>query len=155
MQRIGCRVYVKCSCDRPTMIGVTKLASGAGQVSLSERLEDPRVGEVSLEVSGVGICGTDLHIWAGDYPCAPPVTLGHEICGMVAEVGPGVDAAWLGKRVAVETYYSTCGACGYCRAGRRNLCSERQSLGTHVVLGYGALGCHAGDQPSRGPGVAG
>ena len=39
----------------------------------------------------VGICGTDLHIWLGEYPSVPPVTMGHEVCGIVAEVGDGVD----------------------------------------------------------------
>jgi L-iditol 2-dehydrogenase len=87
---------------------------------------------VLLKVLGTGICGTDLHIWLGEYPSVPPVTVGHEICGVVADMGPGVDPAWLGKRVAVETYYSTCGICRYCRGGRRNLCLERKSLGTHI-----------------------
>jgi L-iditol 2-dehydrogenase len=47
-------------------------------------------------------------------------------------VGQGVDDGWLGARVVSETYFSTCGRCEHCRAGRINLCPERQSIGTHV-----------------------
>lgn len=116
-----------------TMRGVTKLEAGPGQVGLSERVRrQPGPDEVVLEVCGTGICGTDLHIWQGEYKCAPPVIMGHEICGEVVEVGSGVVSGWVGRRVVVETYYSTCGRCRYCRDGRRNLCLDRQSLGTHV-----------------------
>jgi L-iditol 2-dehydrogenase len=116
-----------------TMIGVTKLEAGRGHVDLSVRSRKyPGPGEVLLEVAGTGICGTDLHIWAGEYHSVPPVTIGHEICGVVSGLGEGVEPGWLGQRVAVETYYSTCGRCRYCRGGRRNLCLERKSLGTHV-----------------------
>jgi L-iditol 2-dehydrogenase len=98
------------------MAGVTKYAAGPGNVELGERVRKP-VGpsEVAHEVAGVGVCGTDLHIWLGEYPCVPPVTLGHEICGVVVEVGGEVDPGWLNKRVVVETYYSTCRSCPYCR----------------------------------------
>jgi L-iditol 2-dehydrogenase len=81
---------------------------------------------------GAGICGTDLHIADGEYATVTPVTMGHEVSGVVAEVGEGVDDAWLGARVASETYFSTCGRCSYCRAGRINLCPDRRSIGTHV-----------------------
>jgi L-iditol 2-dehydrogenase len=87
---------------------------------------------VVLEVVGAGICGTDLHILDGDYETAVPVTMGHEVSGEVVEVGEGVDDGWLGARVVSETYFSTCGRCEHCRAGRINLCPERQSIGTHV-----------------------
>ena len=116
-----------------TMTGVTKLEPGPGHVALGERVRrHPGPGEVLLRVAGTGICGTDLHIWAGEYQSVPPLTLGHEVCGVVAEVGEGAGPGWLGKRVAIETYYSTCERCRYCRGGRRNLCPERKSIGTHV-----------------------
>jgi L-iditol 2-dehydrogenase len=85
-----------------------------------------------LEVLGAGICGTDLHIADGEYGTVTPVTMGHEVSGVVAELGKGVDESWRGARVASETYFSTCGQCVHCRAGRINLCRERQSIGTHV-----------------------
>ncbi len=85
-----------------------------------------------LEVVGAGICGTDLHIVDGEYETVTPVTIGHEVSGVVVGLGDGVEDSWLGARVASETYFSTCGGCEYCRAGRTNLCPERRSIGTHV-----------------------
>jgi L-iditol 2-dehydrogenase len=92
----------------------------------------PGPGQVVLEVLGAGICGTDLHIADGEYETVTPVTMGHEVSGVVTEVGEGVDDSLIGTRVASETYFSTCGTCAHCRAGRRNLCPERRSIGTHV-----------------------
>jgi L-iditol 2-dehydrogenase len=88
------------------VIGLAKVAAGEGHVELVERPERaPGAGEVALDVHAVGICGTDLHIWLGEYPSVPPVTMGHEVCGVVAAVGDGVDRGWLGARVAVETFF--------------------------------------------------
>ena len=115
------------------MIGLAKLAPGEGNVDLAERPERaPGPGEVALDVAAVGICGTDLHIWLGEYDCVPPMTMGHEVCGTVAETGEGADGAWLGARVAVETIFSTCGECPQCRAGKLSVCERRRSIGTHV-----------------------
>ena len=62
--------------------------------------------------------------------------MGHEVSGVVAELGEGVDAAWLGARVVTETYFSTCGQCAHCRGGRPNLCLERRSIGSFVDGGF-------------------
>jgi L-iditol 2-dehydrogenase len=113
--------------------GLTKLAAGPGNVALSERPEPAASpGHVVLEVVGAGICGTDLHIFDGVYETAVPVTMGHEVSGAVVEVGEAVEDGWLGERVVSETYFSTCGRCDHCRAGRTNLCPVRRSIGTHV-----------------------
>ena len=119
------------------MKGLTKLAPGPGEMDIADR-DDPvaGAGQVVLDVLGTGICGTDLHIQAGEYPSVPPVTVGHEVCGRVADLGPGVDAAWQGARVVAETYFSTCGRCAMCRAGRGNMCAQRKSIGTHVDGGF-------------------
>jgi L-iditol 2-dehydrogenase len=112
---------------------VTKLAPGPGNVALVERPEPSAApGHVVLDVVAAGICGTDLHILDGEYETAVPVTIGHEVSGEVVEVGEGVEDGWLGARVVSETYFSTCGRCEHCRAGRINLCPERRSIGTHV-----------------------
>jgi L-iditol 2-dehydrogenase len=119
------------------VIGLTKLAAGEGNVDLAERPERaPGPGEVALDVRAAGICGTDLHIWLGEYDSVPPVTMGHEVCGVVTEAGDGVDPGWLGARVAVETFFSTCGVCAYCRAGKLSVCERRRSIGTHVDGGF-------------------
>jgi L-iditol 2-dehydrogenase len=115
------------------MMGLAKLAPGPGHMGIAERPE-PQAGpgQVVLEVLATGICGTDLHIQAGEYPSVPPVTVGHEVCGRVVAVGRGVDGDWEGARAVVETYFSTCGRCALCRAGRGNMCAQRKSIGTHV-----------------------
>jgi L-iditol 2-dehydrogenase len=119
------------------VIGLAKVAPGEGHVELAERPERrPEPGEVVLDVRAVGICGTDLHIWLGEYPSVPPVTMGHEVCGTVAALGEGVDPVWAGARVAVETFFSTCGECTFCRAGKLSVCEQRRSIGTHVDGGF-------------------
>jgi L-iditol 2-dehydrogenase len=122
------------------MQGLAKLAPGAGNVGLADRPEpDPAPGHVVLEVVAAGVCGTDLHIQDGDYPSVPPVTMGHEVCGIVSRLGEGVDGGWRGARVVTETYFSTCGECAFCLAGRPNLCPDRRSIGTHVDGGFAPL----------------
>ena len=122
------------------MLGVTKVAPGPGNVALVDRPEpEAAPGHVVLEVLGAGICGTDLHIEDGEYPTRTPVTMGHEVAGVVAARGEGVDGAWLGARVVSETYFSTCGTCAFCRSGRPNLCAERRSIGTHVDGAFARL----------------
>jgi L-iditol 2-dehydrogenase len=119
------------------VIGLAKLAPGSGNVDLAERPERaPGPGEVTVAVAAAGVCGTDLHIWLGEYASKPPVTMGHEVCGRVVELGEGVDPAWRDARVAVETFFSTCGRCRYCRAGRLSVCEQRRSIGTHVDGGF-------------------
>ncbi len=114
-------------------VAVAKLAPGRGNVGLVEReVAEPGPEYVRLSVLAAGVCGTDLHIEAGEYPSVPPVTMGHEVCGVVETLGPGVSASWAGERVVSETYFATCGVCAFCRAGRPNLCVDRQSIGTHV-----------------------
>jgi L-iditol 2-dehydrogenase len=119
------------------VIGLAKLTPGEGNVDLAERpTRAPGPGEVALDVRAAGICGTDLHIWFGEYDSVPPVTMGHEVCGVVAEFGDGVDGEWAGARVAVETFFSTCGVCPHCRAGKLSVCERRRSIGTHVDGGF-------------------
>ena len=119
------------------MQGLAKLAPGAGNVALAERPEPVAVeGHVVLDVVAAGVCGTDLHILDGEYASRPPVTMGHEVSGVVAELGEGVDASWRGARVVTETYFSTCGRCRWCREGRINLCPERRSIGSFVDGGF-------------------
>jgi L-iditol 2-dehydrogenase len=115
------------------MDGLTKIAAGPENVGITERPE-PVVtpGHVVLAVEAAGICGTDLHIVDDEFRSWPPVTMGHEVCGVVSELGEGVGPEWLGARVVSETYFSTCGVCEHCRSGRINLCLERRSIGSAV-----------------------
>jgi L-iditol 2-dehydrogenase len=115
------------------MLAVTKLSNNAGEIELRDvPVPKPSQGNVLVAVQATGICGTDLHIMKGEYQVVPPLVLGHEICGTVAEVGQGVDKAWMGKRVVMETFFETCEQCAHCRDGRPNMCPSRRSIGTHV-----------------------
>jgi L-iditol 2-dehydrogenase len=121
------------------MKALTKLAAGPGNVGLSDREQrEPGPGEVLIAVSGAGVCGTDLHIFDDEFRSVPPVTMGHEVSGVVAELGEGVAEDWLGARVVSETYFSTCGVCEWCLDGRRNLCPERRSIGSFVDGAFAA-----------------
>jgi len=112
---------------------VVKQASGEGNVKLLE-MPEPQAGagEVKIEVRAAGVCGTDYHVYQGEFPCRTPVIMGHELAGVVAEIGPGVTRVKPGDRVTSETFARTCGRCRYCRAGQRNLCPERLSIGSGV-----------------------
>jgi L-iditol 2-dehydrogenase len=93
-------------------------------------------GHVRVAVAACGVCGTDLHIRDGGYASSTPVTLGHEVGGTVDELGAGVEGSWLGAQVALETFYSVCGTCDFCRDGRPNLCRQRKSIGSGVDGGF-------------------
>jgi len=118
------------------MTSLIKRGEGAGNVGLGT-VPRPMPGpdEVLIEVYAVGICGTDLHIQDDEFPSLPPVVMGHEVTGRVVEAGPGA-GDWLGKRVSPETYFYTCDTCSACKAGRRNLCPRRRSIGSHVDGGF-------------------
>ncbi len=120
-------------------MAVVKLRPGPGGVGLAEReARAPGFGEVLVAVHAAGICGTDLHIEAGEYGCEPPVTMGHEVAGVVEALGDGVDGQWLGARVVCETYAWTCGECAWCRDGRINLCPLRRSIGSYADGAFAA-----------------
>ncbi|HEV2374004.1 MAG TPA: zinc-dependent alcohol dehydrogenase family protein [Streptosporangiaceae bacterium] len=93
----------------------------------------PGHGEVIVKVDCCGICGTDLHILAGEFPPTPyPITPGHEFAGVVVARGPGVRPDLPeGARVAVDPNMA-CRWCRQCRAGRENLCENYAAVGVTV-----------------------
>ncbi len=119
------------------MKGVAKLAPGDGHVGLLEvSMPVIRPNHVLIEVKATGVCGTDIHIYHGEYASNPPVIMGHEVAGLVAEVGEGVTNCQAGDRVTCETYFSVCQQCDFCRAGLPNLCPHRKSIGSGVHGGF-------------------
>src|SRR5579859_4319782 len=86
-------------------------------------------GEVLVEVAACGICGSDVHGYDGSSGRRiPPLVMGHEAAGVVAEVGAGVSRFAVGDHVTFDsTVY--CGECEYCLSGRVNLCDNRQVIG--------------------------
>jgi threonine 3-dehydrogenase len=94
----------------------------------------PTVGpdDVLIAVHRMSICGTDLHIydwneWAA-ATISPPLVIGHEFMGVVADVGDHVTDVIVGDRVTAEGHI-TCGRCRNCRAGRRHLCRDSVGIG--------------------------
>jgi L-iditol 2-dehydrogenase len=121
------------------MLALRKASPDATTLTLEQvPLPEPGPGQARIAVTAAGLCGTDLHILAGDYASRPPVTLGHEIAGRVDAVGDGVDPSWLGALVAPETAFATCGRCDWCRTARPMLCRERLSVGSGVDGGFAA-----------------
>lgn len=102
---------------------------GPGKISL-EQVDDPSPApdEVLLQVEAAGVCGTDRHIVAGELGVAPGVIPGHEIAGIVVEVGCRVEGWGTGARVACFGQ-ATCGACPACLAGASNRCIRPAVLG--------------------------
>lgn len=94
----------------------------------------PSADEVLVKVHRIGVCGTDLHAFAGRQPFFTyPRRLGHELGVEVVEPGPAGRAAGLvaGDRCAVEPYLN-CGHCIACRRGRPNCCTSLRVLGVHT-----------------------
>ncbi|HEX7405100.1 MAG TPA: zinc-dependent alcohol dehydrogenase family protein [Candidatus Nanopelagicaceae bacterium] len=90
------------------------------------------LGELVIKVGATGICGTDLHILAGEFPLAPfPLVPGHETAGTIVELGEGVVGFSLGDRVAVDPSIF-CGKCEYCKKKRGNLCSNWGAIGDTI-----------------------
>ena len=92
---------------------------------------DPHIAadEVLVRVRACGICGSDVHGMDGSTGRRrPPIIMGHEAAGVIAEIGKGVRDWKMGDRVTFDsTIY--CGACWYCRRGLINLCDHRRVLG--------------------------
>ena len=122
---------------------------GARKLELREFPDPtPGRGEVVIAIRASGMCGSDLHMYraAGNATAAlglgggGPVIAGHEPCGVVAAVGPGVpeSQARVGQRV-MDHHYRGCGSCKHCRVGWSQLCP-------HGIVVYGVTG-HGGHAP--------
>ncbi len=98
---------------------------------------DPNDDEVRLRVLACGVCRTDIHIAEGDLPLRKsPLILGHEIVGVVDEVGKNVERFRVGDRAGVYWLHSACGRCKYCLSQRENYCPEIKCTGWDVDGGY-------------------
>jgi 2-desacetyl-2-hydroxyethyl bacteriochlorophyllide A dehydrogenase len=100
----------------------------------------PRAEELILRVGACGICGTDLHIAAGEFPPTPyPIIPGHEFAGEIVAMGSDIPQGigtkttqlTIGTRVAVDPSLF-CGHCEFCRTGHGNLCLNWQAIGDTV-----------------------
>jgi threonine dehydrogenase-like Zn-dependent dehydrogenase len=107
------------SATTATMTAVVFGEDGAEQLR-EVPVPAPGPGEALLRVECCGICGSDLHAAEPDF--RPGVTMGHELAGTIAALGPGAEGWRVGERVCVNPNGDWCGACAHCRAGRFNLC---------------------------------
>ena len=107
--------------------------SDFGKIKIQDIEEPTASGKlVKIKVIYAGVCGTDIHAVEGGYSRTKvPVVLGHEISGIVAEVGVEVSKVRVGDRVTSETTFSSCGECIYCKNNELNLCPNRVGIGTN------------------------
>ena len=113
-------------------------AFGAPEALQVEEVERPKplVGEALVQVGACGVCYLDVIVRSGMRSRAKlPLTLGHEIAGVVVECGPEVKSVKKGDRVA-STYRIACGHCRYCRGGHGEICDNRRGIGEHRDGGY-------------------
>lgn len=84
-------------------------------------MPEPRAGEALIKVAACGVCHTDLHVIKDEVKFPTPCVLGHEISGVVADLGPGVKGLQAGDPVA-SSFIMPCGTCHYCVRGEEDLC---------------------------------
>jgi propanol-preferring alcohol dehydrogenase len=103
-----------------------------------QEIDVPQVGprDVLLRVKAAGICHSDAHYRAGLSPVYPlPMTLGHEVAGIVEQVGADVVKLEAGDRVCLH-YMVTCGDCEYCNRGTEQFCTSGKMIGKYRDGGY-------------------
>ena len=108
-----------------------------GALLEEQGIEVPPVGvrDVLIRVRAAGVCHSDAHYRAGVSPVKLPLTLGHEVAGVVAQVGTEVKNFEPGDRVCIH-YLVTCGECAFCRGGNEQFCPSAEMIGKHRDGGY-------------------
>ncbi len=121
------------------MINRAAVLHAAHDVRIEERpVPEPGPREVVVEITSVGVCGSDVHYYEegriGDFVVEQPMVLGHESAGRVTALGEGVTKHRVGDRVTLEPGVP-CGRCRECRAGRYNLCRDVRFFATPPIDG--------------------
>src|SRR5579884_9705 len=121
------------------MRALVKTERAPGLVLRQMAEPQPAEGEVLIRVKATSLCGTDAHIYRWDEwahsRIHPPRIIGHELCGEVVELGPGVTMVAVGDYVAAESHL-TCGVCFQCRTGQAHVCKNYRILGIDVDGSY-------------------
>ena len=114
-----------------------KTARGVGHVELRE-VDRPSAGpgEVLVRVAAAAVCGSDLLIEADRHVNEPPMIMGHEFSGSIAEVGEDVSGWEVGDRVVQETSAWICGQCERCKRGEHHLCARKKVFGIKTDGGF-------------------
>lgn len=115
-------------------IRLTAIGSPLEEEEIETPIVDP--GNVLIRVKAAGICHSDAHYRAGISPVkCLPLTLGHEVAGVVERAGAAVSAFTEGDRVCVH-YLVACGHCAFCEAGTEQFCVTGEMIGKHRDGGY-------------------
>jgi alcohol dehydrogenase, propanol-preferring len=115
-----------------------RLHTGESRLRLEEiPLPEPDGDEVLVRVAGAGVCRSDLHVLDGAFEelVQRPVTMGHEIAGRVAALGPSATGLEVGDAVAVMVGWG-CGSCGWCASGHEQLCPAGREAGSTANGGF-------------------
>jgi D-arabinose 1-dehydrogenase-like Zn-dependent alcohol dehydrogenase len=109
-----------------------------GAISIEERERpSPGRGEVLIRVRACGVCHGDLMVQLGQFPFARyPIVPGHEITGVIEEVGKDVDKLRKGDRIGLSALFSSCERCAQCVDDDECLCSQMQFTGVTQDGGY-------------------
>jgi threonine dehydrogenase-like Zn-dependent dehydrogenase len=110
---------------------------GIGAPLAIQSVEIPAIGagEMLLKVKHCGVCGTDLHFTEGDTAVAPGSVIGHEFCGEIVDIGPGVGDGWKVGDRAVSIPFIGCGTCAQCLAGQPIWCRKMRDHASGRVSG--------------------
>ena len=116
------------------MRAIVKNAPGPGFEMIDVPMPEVGDEDVLIQVKATSICGTDLHIyewnpWAQDHVNVP-LTVGHELCGVVVDKGANANGPEIGQLVSVESHV-VCNRCSLCGTGKGHLCESTQILGVH------------------------
>ncbi|MEJ2637438.1 MAG: alcohol dehydrogenase catalytic domain-containing protein [Calditrichia bacterium] len=123
---------------------------GAGLALTKLPIPEPGDSEVLVEVHFAGICGTDIHIMAGEAPSAEEVVPGHEFAGKVVAVGKNIKHLNINDMVAVDPN-NYCGWCVHCRKGQVNFCENLSPVGVDRNGGWAEYSLVPGSQAYRLP----
>ncbi|HEV8387108.1 MAG TPA: alcohol dehydrogenase catalytic domain-containing protein [Nitrososphaera sp.] len=97
--------------------------------------------QLLIEIQACGVCRSNLHLIEGDWkefgvPSSLPIVPGHEVVGVVRQIGDRVRAISLGDRVGIQPLFSSCLKCQYCTEARENLCEDAEITGETAQGGY-------------------
>ncbi len=117
-----------------TMAAIIKPCAGKGLELVTRPVPHPGAGEVLIKIHKTAICGTDVHIYNWDpwsqKNIVPPIIIGHEYVGEIAQLGQGVTAYHVGQKVSGEGHI-VCGHCRNCRAGNGQWCRLAKGVGVN------------------------
>lgn len=117
-----------------TMAAIIKPCAGKGLELVTRPVPHPGAGEVLIKIHKTAICGTDVHIYNWDpwsqKNIIPPMIIGHEYVGEIAQLGQGVTAYHVGQKVSGEGHI-VCGHCRNCRAGNGQWCRLAKGVGVN------------------------